>query len=207
MLIENGILKAYDGDMKNVVIPDGVRVIAGIVEDDDNIKRDGIKSDKVFYFPFNNCSDIETVTMSDSVTEIGAKAFEHCKNLRSVQFSKNLQKIDLNAFLGCKKLKSLTLPASLTCIEWGGLSSIEIDEFIYEGTIWQLEKVDITDVNIKKIICKDCTINFEQKPFYIEEVAYDGTVAQLQEKYKDNWILRRTRIIHCKDGTFSSDKK
>lgn len=194
MLIENGILKAYDGDMKNVVIPDGVRVIAGCLEMDE------------MKLPFRNRKEIETVTMSDSVTEIGAKAFEHCKNLRSVQFSKNLQKIHVNAFLGCKKLKSLTLPASLTCIEWGGLSSIEIDEFIYEGTLWQLEKVDITDVNIKKIICKDCTINFEQKPFYIEEVAYDGTVAQLQEKYKDNWILRRTRIIHCKDGTFSSDK-
>ena len=194
MLIENGILKAYDGDMKNVVIPEGVRVIAGCLEMDE------------MKLPFISRKEIETVTMSDSVTEIGAKAFEHCKNLRSVQFSKNLQKIHVNAFLGCKKLKSLTLPASLTCIEWGGLSSIEIDEFIYEGTIWQLEKVDITDVNIKKIICKDCTINFEQKPFYIEEVAYDGTVAQLQEKYKDNWILRRTRIIHCKDGTFSSDK-
>lgn len=194
MLIENGILKAYDGDMKNVVIPDGVRVIAGCLEMDE------------MKLPFISRKEIETVTMSDSVIEIGAKAFEHCKNLRSVQFSKNLQKIHVNAFLGCKKLKSLTLPASLTCIEWGGLSSIEIDEFIYEGTIWQLEKVDITDVNIKKIICKDCTINFEQKPFYIEEVVYDGTVAQLQEKYKDNWILRRTRIIHCKDGTFSSDK-
>ncbi len=193
MLIENGILKAYDGDMKNVVIPEGVRVIAGCLEMDE------------MKLPFRSRKEIETVTMSDSVTEIGAKAFEYCENLRSIQFSKNLQKIHVNAFLGCKNLRSLTLPASLTCIEWGGLSSIEIDEFIYEGTIWQLEKVDITDVNIKKIICKDCTINFEQKPFYIEEVAYDGTVAQLQENYKDNWILRRTRIIHCKDGTFSSN--
>ena len=31
-LIENGILKAYNGDMKNVAIPEGVRVIAGDVE-------------------------------------------------------------------------------------------------------------------------------------------------------------------------------
>lgn len=45
MLIENGILKAYDGDMKNVVIPEGVRVIAGNVEDSDRGKNaaEGIK--------------------------------------------------------------------------------------------------------------------------------------------------------------------
>lgn len=45
MLIENRILKAYDGDMKNIVIPEGVRVIAGAVEESDSGKRmQGIKT-------------------------------------------------------------------------------------------------------------------------------------------------------------------
>lgn len=50
MLIENGILKAYDGDMKNVVIPEGVRVIAGNVEDSDRGKHlQGVKTDGVLF--------------------------------------------------------------------------------------------------------------------------------------------------------------
>ena len=205
MLIENGILKAYDGDMKNVVIPEGVRVIGGVVEDGERWSRDGIKSDGVFYFPFNGCSKIKTLTMSNSVIEIGEKAFQGCNNLESVQFSKNLQVIRLSAFLGCEKLKSLTLPASLVRIDTWAFAN-EIDEITYEGTLWQLENTDTRGAfkNIKKIICKDCTINIDKKKtFYIEEVAYDGTMAELQQNYKDNWILKRTHIIHCKDGSIN----
>ncbi len=197
MLIENGILKAYDGDMKNVVIPEGVRVIAGCLEMDE------------MKLPFRSRKEIETVTMSDSVTEIGAKAFEHCNNLKSVQFSKNLQVIRLSAFSGCGKLKSLTLPASLVRIDTWAFAN-EIDEITYEGTLWQLENTDTRGAfkNIKKIICKDCTINIDKKKaFYIEEVAYDGTMAELQQNYKDNWILKRTHIIHCKDGSINFDKQ
>ena len=70
MVIESGILKVYDGDMKNVVIPDGVRVIVGEMEMEENNA------------PFQGCSEIETLTMPDSVIIIGTNAFENCCNLR-----------------------------------------------------------------------------------------------------------------------------
>lgn len=121
MIIENGILKAYDGDMKHVVIPDGVRVIAGDVEESDRNglrrRHPEVKSDGVFYFPFNACDQIESVVMTDSVEEIGAKAFEHCKNLKKITFSKNLKKICLSAFLGCENLTKFELPISVTEIK------------------------------------------------------------------------------------------
>lgn len=146
MLIENGILKAYDGDMKNVVIPEGVRVIAGDVEEIDRSKRlQGVKTDGVFYFPFNACESIETVTMPDSVEEIGPKAFEHCANLRSVKFSKNLKKIGLSAFLGCKKFTEITLPASVTKIEQWAFDLIDIDTFNFEGSLDQWDKVELSE--------------------------------------------------------------
>lgn len=77
MLIENGILKAYDSDMKNVVIPEGVRVIVGNVEDSDRGKHlQGVKTDGVFYFPFNAYDSIETVNLH------GTQAGEPCAEPR-----------------------------------------------------------------------------------------------------------------------------
>lgn len=158
MLVENGILKAYDGNMKNVVIPDGVRVIAGDVEESDRNKRlHGIKTDGVFYLPFNCCDSIETVTMSDSVEEIGAKAFEHCKNLRSVKFSKKLKKIGLSAFLGCKKLTEITLPASVSEIEQWAFDLIDIDSINFEGTLEQWDKVELSEEAFKAYPCVNCS--------------------------------------------------
>ena len=158
MLIENGILKAYDGDMKNVVIPEGVRVIACNVEESDRDKHlQGVKTDGVFYFPFNACDSIETVTMPDSVEEIGPKAFEHCKNLRSVKFSKNLKKIGLSAFLGCKKFTEITIPASVTTIEQWAFDLIDIDVFNFEGTLEQWDKVELSDETFKAYPVVNCS--------------------------------------------------
>lgn len=158
MLIENRILKAYDGDMKNIVIPEGVRVIAGAVEESDSGKRmQGIKTDGVFYFPFNGCDSIETVTMPDSVEEIGDKAFEHCKNLRSVRFSKNLKRIGLSAFLGCEKLTEITLPASIKTLEQWSFALIDIDSFNYEGTLEQWDEVDINEETFNAYPCINCS--------------------------------------------------
>lgn len=158
MLIENGILKAYDGDMKNVVIPEGVRVIAGVlVEGDKNKDLHGIKTDGEFYFPFNACDSIETVTMPDSVEEIGAKAFEHCANLRSVKFSKNLKKIGPSAFLGCKKLTEITLPASVKEIGQYAFDLIDMDAINFEGSLDQWDKVECNEEAFKVYPVVNCS--------------------------------------------------
>ncbi len=57
--------------------------------------------------------DMEEVTMPDSVTYIGNRAFEDCEDLKSVKLSKNLTKIGNYAFYECKKLKSIKLPSKV----------------------------------------------------------------------------------------------
>ncbi|MGN0907759.1 MAG: hypothetical protein ACI4NM_11485, partial [Bullifex sp.] len=71
------ILTEYDGDMRNVVIPAGTRMIRGeevafgteFEEEDRNL---WVRSRRA---PFSRNNTIETVTMDDSVTVIGPKAF------------------------------------------------------------------------------------------------------------------------------------
>lgn len=65
---------------------------------------------------FENCETLKSLTMPDTITEIGMSAFNGCVNLESVDFSKNLIEIDSGAFRNCESLREIDLPDYLTDI-------------------------------------------------------------------------------------------
>lgn len=95
--IRAGELVAYHGNAVDVVIPDGVKKIGGFNET--LRKQRGA---------FENCSFLRSVTIPDSVEEIGANAFLNCTRLKSVQFPYNLEEIGDAAFAGCKSLSQIS---------------------------------------------------------------------------------------------------
>lgn len=56
---------------------------------------------------------VTEVHFSDSITEIGASAFESCMELKSVDFPEHLEVIESRAFIECRLLESVNLPKSL----------------------------------------------------------------------------------------------
>ena len=69
------------------------------------------------YSPFYNNTTLTSVTIGDSVTTIGARAFSGCEGLTSVTISDSVTTIWSHAFSGCKGLTSLTIGNSVTSIE------------------------------------------------------------------------------------------
>ena len=65
---------------------------------------------------FNGCSGLTSVTFSNSVTSIGASAFNGCSGLTSVTFSNSVTSIGSSAFTNCSGLTSVTIPNSVTSI-------------------------------------------------------------------------------------------
>lgn len=53
---------------------------------------------------------IETVTVPDTVTTIGASAFEDCKNLYTITLPDSVKEIGHSTFSGCKRLTAVRLP-------------------------------------------------------------------------------------------------
>ena len=77
---------------------------------------------------------LESVTMSDSVKEIGSQAFEGCRSLQSVQLSKNLGSIGDYAFTDCTALGKISIPVGVKTIERGafqGCTSLTSAEMRY----------------------------------------------------------------------------
>lgn len=70
------------------------------------------------YRAFENC-DLTTVSISDSVINIGYEAFFHCKSLVDVEFGSNssLESIDRWAFDSCENINKLTIPSSVKNID------------------------------------------------------------------------------------------
>ncbi len=65
---------------------------------------------------FKNCYNLTSVNIPDSVTMISNWAFYFCSNLRSVNIPDGVTRIGVFAFCGCIKLTNVTLPNSVTWI-------------------------------------------------------------------------------------------
>ncbi len=63
---------------------------------------------------FESAKNLKSVSIPDSVTEIGEGAFRSCENLRTVKINKgsSLEKIGIGAFNGCD-MRDFTLPQNL----------------------------------------------------------------------------------------------
>ena len=198
------ILTEYHGERKNVVIPDGIRMIRGeevafgteFEEEDKALWRERVKA------PFSRDNRIESVRMGDNVTVIGPKAFEHCANLKTIELSKNLEIIGLSAFLGCRSLKEIHIPSSLKRIEEWAFSFCSFDKVVYDGTLLEADKLFLygTELNTSVLETKDAVLNFNGGRFYIEDYYFPGTEREWKENYGNHWLNRRARRIHTKDG-------
>ncbi len=65
---------------------------------------------------FYGCSGLISVTIPDNVTSIGSSAFNICSSLTSVTIPNSVTSIGRNAFSGCSSLTSVTIPNGVTSI-------------------------------------------------------------------------------------------
>ena len=65
---------------------------------------------------FKGYEQMRSLTMAESVIEIGAKAFQDCIGLEEIQFSSRIRHIDEYAFYNCQKLKAVELPDDIESI-------------------------------------------------------------------------------------------
>ena len=65
---------------------------------------------------FKGCQNLQSVTIPDSVEAIGTYAFARCKNLHNVTIPDSVKEIGDDAFFNCEGLQSVTIPDSVEVI-------------------------------------------------------------------------------------------
>ena len=71
---------------------------------------------EIGWLAFYECSSLASVTIGDSVTEIGFATFYNCSSLTSITIPDSVTSVGQHAFAGCSSLTSITIPDSVTSI-------------------------------------------------------------------------------------------
>lgn len=130
----------YKGEDRHLVIPSEI----------DGLKVTHIGSD------FDKEGKVTKLTISDSVVEIGVRAFQNHKNLEEIDFSNanSLTEIGASSFSRVEKLVEIELPDSLEEIKtWAfleaGLEKVSIGKGIKEIGKEAFEKNQLKEIEIK----------------------------------------------------------
>lgn len=119
------VLTAYNGDSVNIVIPKKVRG-----------KKVVALGDGVF-----QGTDIKSVEIPETVTQIEDNAFKGCAKLEKAVIGESVEKIGSNAFVSCKSLKEVNIPASVKTVgsmPFGGCTALK-DISIEDGADFVLD--------------------------------------------------------------------
>ena len=148
---------------------------------------------------FENRTDLRTMMIPDSVTEIEAYSFNNCTNLSNVTLSKSLKYMGGRAFGSCEKITQIEIPKSLdNCGNSGyasyhgpfgacsGLKKItfeegatEVSNGLFRGCTG-LEEINIPDgvTKIESSSFEDCinlvSVNISDSVIKIENEAFAG---------------------------------
>ena len=98
---------------------EGIGKIGYYFQFNDNIKSvvigEGITS--IYYYGmFRNEKNLVSVTLPESLTDLGSSTFEYCSNLTTINLPGKLTSIGQSAFEGCSSLTNIKLPESITSI-------------------------------------------------------------------------------------------
>lgn len=147
---------------------------------------------KVDYAAFRDFEGLDSVSIPDTVTDLGSDIFLRCPALAYITLPDSLKKIPSTTFSGCTGLKSLDIPKGVE----------EIGMFAFQKCA-SLESISIpTSVRrIESTAFVDCT--------GLQEVYYDGTTAQWEAIHigSENAALTQA-VLHTSDnrnGTASAN--
>lgn len=152
----DGILyyrKTSDGSQSREVMVTECKQETVIVEIPSFVEYDGIKYSvtRIGEKSFEECDDLRSVTIPNSVRIIEKEAFCEC-HLTSVTIPNSVTTIEEMAFCDCQGLTSITIPSSVTSIGsyafyWcNGLTSVTIGNSVKSIGDYAFDNCRLTDV-------------------------------------------------------------
>ena len=118
---------------------------------------------------FQNCTNLQSATLSASIKTIGTSAFESCSNLQTVNIPSSVTAINTDAFYYCSKLGSIDLPEGLLTIGERAFYHCNLTNITVPSTVTKVDNSAFKENPTTTVIWKPvtCSVGSDDKaPFY-----------------------------------------
>ena len=230
-VIEDGVLKQYNGTKEEITIPDTVTSIAdGIFKSNKTIKKvtipDTVTSmgDSVFAY----CTSLTSANIPNGLTTIPKETFRGCSALKDVTIPESITIIGSNAFCACSALKSVKLPSKLTTIESSAFYHSALNKFDIPDSVTSIGSYAFTNCKLSgeitlpsslKTISRGAfssciylkTVNIPASVDTIEGEAFKNcpflvSIKVMDKTYEDENVIDLSNVTTLQDGVFYDDK-
>ncbi len=115
---------------------------SGDIDIPSSVEHEGVKYtvSGISNWAFENCSEITSISMPQSIVEIGESAFAGCSQLTSLSFPDSINYLEACVCYGCEKLCNLHLPSGIQVIgrsAFNGCKSLE--EFVIPDSVKEID--------------------------------------------------------------------
>ena len=133
----NGIYYNIISDSE-VEVTSGDNKYVGDIVIPEQVTHEGITYNVVAirFYAFDVCKKLTSITLPESITEIGDGAFGSCYELTSINIPENVSRIGGGAFGYCMKLTSVTMPANISYIGGGAFDRTPFYENLPDGIVY-----------------------------------------------------------------------
>ena len=160
----NAIIHEYDGENKNVVIPEKL-LSAKVWEISDyaffgntDIKSVSFESAKYLTSiganAFHGCTGLTELEIPDTVTVLGFGAFQGCSELTSAKINGTLEAIPSQCFFGCTKLNKVVISDSVSSLgDYAFAGCDSLTDITIPSSVQNISENTFSDCENLRIFC------------------------------------------------------
>lgn len=145
-------------DITKVIISEGIEAI-GAYGDDASVYYDSSS-------PFYGCSNLQSISIPDTVTTIGAYAFAHCSNLTEITIPNSVTTLHRGAFYFCRKLSKIQFSDNLLELAPVLCTGCALQEITIPSKVTTIRNEAFTNcTSLTDITWNDCVTTIEYGAF------------------------------------------